>query len=311
MNAIEQLKGNVSARLMLGTVQFGLNYGIANEAGKPSYETARDIVACAVEGGIDGLDTAAAYGDSEDVLGKIIAELGLAEKVVTVTKVPAIKEELSANAADEYVEKSVASSLKRLGLDVLPVCLFHSENDFKYFDSLLKMKDKGLVKNVGVSTVSPEATEKIVDCADVEAVQIPTNLFDRRFSNARIFDIAKSKGTAVFVRSVYFQGLAVMPTEKIKPFLHEIVPVREAVDAIANEAGLQKTELAMRYAFGIDGITRVLVGVDSLEQMRENIRLMHAGPLPADLMQRINQAVPELSKNILNPVNWPQEEIVR
>lgn len=311
MNPIEKLNGNTSTRLMLGTVQFGLDYGLANKIGKPSYETALDIVACAVEGGIDGLDTAAAYGNSEEILGKIIAELDLTDKVVIVTKVPLVKEELSPRAADEYVEKCVASSLKRLGLDVLPICLFHNEKDFKYFDSLLKMKDKGLIQSVGVSTISPAAVKKIIDCDDVEAVQIPTNLFDRRFSDAGIFQAAKSKGIAVFVRSVYFQGLALMPIGNIIPYLQQMVPIREALDALAHEAGLENTEMAMRYVFGIDGITRVLVGVESIDQMRDNIKLISAAPLPDDLRERIHQVVPELPEHIINPVKWPQEYVFR
>ncbi|NCC93899.1 MAG: hypothetical protein EOM10_11550, partial [Opitutae bacterium] len=75
------------SRLMLGTVQFGLSYGIANRQGRPSYAVVRDILACAFEGGVNCLDTAAAYGESEELIGRALRELGLADRVIVVTKV--------------------------------------------------------------------------------------------------------------------------------------------------------------------------------------------------------------------------------
>lgn len=125
------------SKITLGTVQFGLDYGIANTSGKPSYEKSRDIVARAYENGITSFDTAAAYGDSEKVLGQIFQELKLKDKVKVISKVPPVKElNLSLSEAERMINKSVETSLERLGVDQLAACLFHREEDFEYIDIL-------------------------------------------------------------------------------------------------------------------------------------------------------------------------------
>jgi aryl-alcohol dehydrogenase-like predicted oxidoreductase len=113
------------SRLMLGTVQFGLDSGGANRAGQPAYNTAREILACAIEHGINCFDTAAAYGGSEAVLGRALRELGVRDRVTVVTKVPPLPAGLNGLEARAMIETSVRQSMQRLGLDVLPLCLFH------------------------------------------------------------------------------------------------------------------------------------------------------------------------------------------
>jgi aryl-alcohol dehydrogenase-like predicted oxidoreductase len=120
--------------LMLGTVQFGLNYGIANVNGKPSYETAKEILKTAYDLGITALDTAAAYGDSEEVLGKALTELGIKDKVTVVTKVPPIPENTD---PEKFIKESLISSLKRLKLDVLPVVLIVEASKFFVIDEFI------------------------------------------------------------------------------------------------------------------------------------------------------------------------------
>ena len=114
------------SQLMIGSAQFGTDYGIANRSGQPSYQAILDILACAYEGGVNCVDTAAAYGSSEEVLGRALAELRIADEFIVATKVPPLPEELSSTqTADEIVEESVTRSLQRLRLEVLPICLLH------------------------------------------------------------------------------------------------------------------------------------------------------------------------------------------
>ena len=173
------------SRLMLGTVQFGLNYGIANKSGQPSYETARDIIACAWEGGVNCLDTAAIYGSSEEVLGKALRELKLADKMTVVSKVCHMVDDLNASQADAVVEESVMLSLERLGLDYLPVCMFHTEGNFlRYADSLLKLRDRGMARHVGSSVNTPRATADIIRSGRAETILFPYN-WSKKMANAK------------------------------------------------------------------------------------------------------------------------------
>ncbi len=301
-NKINDLK---LSRLMLGTVQFGLNYGIANRAGQPSYETARSIIECAYEGGVNCLDTASLYGESEEVLGRALAELKLAGKMVVATKVCHMAEGLSASDADKVVEESVTQSLKRLKMDTLPICLFHTENNFlSYIESLMKLKERGLIKYIGSSVNTPIGAKQVIQSDLAEAMQMPSSVLDHRFIRLGICDKAAERGAALFVRSIYLQGLILMPEEDILPELAEVIPVRRNLKALADQAGITMAELAVRYMLGVSGITSLVVGVDSPDQMRENIALFNKGSLDADLQAAIEKAVPDLSEKILFPGNW-------
>ncbi len=293
------------SRLMIGTVQFGLKYGVANVKGQPSYEEVVEILKCAWEGGVNCLDTAAGYGNSEEVLGKAMAELGISDKMIVVTKLPHMGQDFSSEAVlDTFIEESVVAALKRLKLDVIPICLFHIEENFPFMGSLQKVIDKGLVRYMGVSTMTPPATLEIVKSGKAAAVQVPTSALDRRFARIGVFEEAKKRDVAVFVRSVYLQGALVMPEERLPVELDEVVPVRRKLERIAADGGMSLAELAVRYVLAIDGVSCEVIGVESVDQMRENIGLFSRKPLDPSTFEAVRQAVPDLSDNVLIPRNW-------
>lgn len=273
---------------MLGTVQFGLNYGIANVTGKPSYDTVKEILKTAYDLGITALDTAAAYGDSEEVLGKALTELRIKDKVTVVTKVPPIPENTD---PEKFIKDSLISSLKRLQLDVIPVVLFHNECNVNYFDILQSFIKTGLIKEAGVSLDSLEYANK---AEDIKYLQVPCNVLDHRFDNITK-DATKKR---VFIRSVYLQGMLLMDKSKI-PF-PEIVFYREKLE----QFGLPLAELCMRYLLSISNKVSVLTGVDTVEQLKENATLAAKGKLDDSLMQEISSAVPLLSENLIRPKLW-------
>lgn len=304
---ITQYADMTLSHLMLGTVQFGLPYGIANKAGQPSYETARDIIACAYESGVNCLDTASAYGTSEEVIGRALLELGIADKITIATKIRHLDTGLSPSDADAIVEDCVHNSLKRLNLEVLPICMFHIESNFlEYADSLAKLKSRGLVKHIGSSTMTPEATLAILRSGLAEVIQIPASILDRRFISSGLLEEAAQRSVAVFTRSVYLQGLMLMPEQDIHPQLADVIPVRRTLSAIAHNAGITLAEIALRYLLGVPGITSLVVGVDTVDQMRENAALFSKGPLAPDLHTAVIQSVPDLPEAILAPTNWPK-----
>lgn len=293
------------SKLMLGTVQFGMSYGIANTSGQPSYEAARDIIAAAYEGGVNCLDTAANYGTSEEVLGMALDELGLRDAFTVVTKIPLMGDDFaSQSAADSFVESSVIQSLKRLRLRVLPVCMFHMESDFRYIESLLKLRDRGLVRYVGSSVMTPAATARIVASGLADAVQLPTSVLDLRYLRQGIYREAARRGVGLFVRSIYLQGLLLMPEADIIPELQSVIPVRRRLSEIADQAGMPLAELAARYILSLEGVTCAVVGVETVEQMRQNTELFSKGPLDASITHAIDDAVPELPDEILMPNKW-------
>jgi len=114
-----------------------------------------------------------------------------------------------------------------------------------------------------------------------------------------------SHGGAVFVRSVYLQGLLLMAAEAIPASLQAIMPVRERLAALAREASMPLAELAVRYMLGQEGVTCVLVGVETAAQVRENVAFFDRGALSADLQQAVETAVPDLPEPLLTPSLWP------
>lgn len=293
------------SRLMLGTVQFGLAYGIANKTGQPTYEEARDIVAAAFENGVNCLDTAPRYGSSEEVVGRILEDLGIADRFVVVSKLMPLADEVSSDeAAYQFIEESVLASLQRLRLQQLPICLFHIQSNFRYIEGLERVREKGLVKHIGVSFATPENCAEIVASGRAEAIQIPTNILDKRYRAQGVFELARERQVAVFVRSAYQQGLLVMREEDVLPELAEVMPTLRQLHRLADEAGLGRDEMALRYVLGIEGATSVVIGMETVEQVQQNVRIFEQGPLPPDLVAAIDAAVPELSEKILHPFNW-------
>ncbi|MBU4211211.1 MAG: aldo/keto reductase [Kiritimatiellae bacterium] len=294
------------SQLMLGTVQFGMQYGIANTKGQPSYEDVREILACAYEGGVNCLDTAAGYGQSEDIIGRALEELSLADRMIIVTKVPTIPADCgSRSAVERFVKDAVTRSLQRLRMDVLPICLFHNESDSRHLDVLHDLKDKGLIRHVGVSCdARPGPAVALVSAGAAEALQVPSNILDPRHIRSGVFADAQRRGVAIFVRSVYLQGLILMLERDVPAELQAVISVRRKLEALAAEAGLGMAELALRYMLSQQGVTCIITGVESLDQIRQNIALFSKGPLEASLVAAVAQVVPELPEKVVSPFLW-------
>lgn len=296
------------SRLMLGTVQLGMPYGIANRAGQPDYGRARAIVAAAAEGGVNCLDTAAAYGESEAIVGRALQELRLADRMVVVTKVRALTPAETGNPATaaNAIEQSVAESRRRLHLECIPVVLFHREADAVHLDVLERLKARGWLRYAGVSCDSrPGPATELARRDAVGALQIPASILDRRHADSGAFRTAVSRGVAVFIRSVYLQGLLLMAEASVPEHLRAVLPVRRRLEAVATGAGMTLAELALRYMLGQEGVTCVLTGVETVEQMKDNMALFERGPLLADVTRAVDAVATDLPEAVVTPWMWP------
>ncbi|MFA5688101.1 MAG: aldo/keto reductase [Kiritimatiellales bacterium] len=274
------------SKLMLGTVQFGMNYGIANIHGKPSFDTVKQILRIAVDSGITAFDTAAAYGDSEDVLGRACAELGISNKILIVSKIPPLPADID---PEKFIKTSLVTSLKRLRLEILPAALLHRETDIHALPILQSMIAQGFIQNAGISLDSVIYRDQALN---IPLVQIPCNPVDHRF-DAWI----EQRIHHTFIRSVYLQGMLLMPEDKIIPGL---APYRRKLEVF----GIPLKELCMRYLLGFGERISILTGVETPEQLTENIRLASLGPLPPEIMQAVKTAVPLLDETLIRPKLW-------
>lgn len=277
---------NGSSKLVLGTVQFGCQYGI-NSAGRPSEEMVKTILQKAWDGGIRTLDTSSAYGDAESVLGRCIPG-NCAFNIVS--KYP----KGSGKVSDVF-----NASLQRLGVDKLYGYLLHHFdvflNDRSVWKEFRELRAQGKVSKIGFSLYSPEELELLLnENIDFDLLQFPHNIFDRKFDP--YLKKLSAKGVEVHVRSTFLQGLFfkdrnTLP-EKIKPLGKYL----KQLDDYSAESGLGISELALNYNLQNPGIGGVLIGVDNPEQLQANLKSV------SDKNIDLNIKVTE--QELLNPVNW-------
>jgi aryl-alcohol dehydrogenase-like predicted oxidoreductase len=204
-------------RIVLGTVQFGLPYGIANQNGQVSRSETAAILDHAWSAGLDTLDTAIAYGESEQRLGEINVE-----KWRVITKLSAIPENCS--DVTSWAQKSLLSSLERLRIPKLYGMLLHRSKDLlgphgdSLYNALLAGKDQGFVEKIGVSIYDPKELDSLPTKFKFDLVQAPYNIIDRRLALSGWLTKLHQAGTEIHVRSVFLQGLLLMKAEK-KPLI--------------------------------------------------------------------------------------------
>lgn len=288
------------SRLMLGTVQFGLAYGINNQLGKPDPERIAAILRTAADGGVNVLDTARNYGDSEEQIASALWKCGLQRHFKIITKVAAFPAGLPASEREAWIEQSVGASLKALRRDQIDGLLFHHESAVDCLPLLDKYRERGVVLFTGISLDSNQTR----DIEPAAATQIPGNILDRRFFPYARRAAARSR--LIFVRSVYLQGLLFKAAAQLHPvFKEKLLPLRQQLESLARDNALSPAEMYFRYLLSNPDFTSILSGVDSPEQLKENLRIVQAGPLPDELLRKIAALVPEFAEELIRPSCWP------
>jgi aryl-alcohol dehydrogenase-like predicted oxidoreductase len=295
--------------LALGTVQLGIPYGIANQTGKPDLNVAFRILDLAWHNNIDIWDTSPVYGDSETIIGKYVKNSQNRPKVCS--KLPSLNAEDGYTAGKstirEYIEKKIAGSLSRLCIDKIDYYLIHDERDFcnlgnELLSEIDNFKGQKLLDKIGISVYSPDIAIAALKTGKIDAIQLPFNLFDRRFSEA--IALADSLGITVFIRSVFLQGLFFLSDHKIQEFLPEASGAIKELNILSKKYDRSIAQMAMSYVRGLPGITAILVGVETPDQLSENLALFSSTVLSEDLHKEIDMAFQNLPTHIVNPATW-------
>ena len=304
------------SRLGLGTAQFGLPYGVANRTGQVPYPLVLRILERAAGRGITLIDTAPAYGTSEASLGMALRELGLGNAVMVCTKLDlaADYDSRSTGAVLEEVRSVLDSSRRALGLERLPVLQLHVPahrwwRGGAIWDLLRAQRDAEAIGMIGVSMSGTDVDEARSVLADpsVDVLQIPYNAFDQRWRSSGVLESAAARGVRVIGRSPYLQGLLAMSDGLVPPRLAHALPWKARFRRIADDAGMEPAELAMRYALSAGEIATTVAGVETLEQLETNLRYADRGPLPAETAARIEEELAGVPEAIAAPFLWPRE----
>lgn len=301
-------KGQEFSVLSLGTVQLGLNYGINNTDGKPSQETANEILNCAMAHGINTLDTAGAYGDSETVIGNWLKTVPLENRPFIVTKAARL-ETGSLEIVRNDLQKRVAESKSRLGVEQLDMLMLHHFDDYlKDRDNVLRameeVKAAGDVRFIGTSAYSFHDYGEIA-ATGMDAVQIPINLFDwGQIENGGLKQLADS-GMMIFVRSVYLQGLVFQDPDKLDPRMEFVRETLVKFRGLCSKYALTPACLALSYALSLPGVTSLVLGSEKPEQVQQNAELLRQTvELTPEQMAEIHDLFVNTPDRVLNPSQW-------
>ncbi len=273
-------------KLVLGTVQFGLQYGV-NSAGRPSQEVVKSILTEAAKGGINTLDTSSAYGNSEEIIGECITP---DEYFKIVSKYP---------KGETPVGEMFNSSLKRLKVDKLYGYLLHHfevyMNNPQVWDEFIALKESGKVQKIGFSLYTPEELEFILkNGSPFDLIQVPFNIFDKKF--LPYMKELHQKGVEIHVRSTFLQGLFFMDRNALPEKLQPMKKYLLQLDEFSKKSGLSISEIALNYNLQNPYIDGVLIGVDNVEQLRMNLNSIKDTPIDIEIEVK--------EQELLNPVNW-------
>ncbi len=287
----------MTSRLILGTAQFGLDYGVANTAGRITKEAGRKILLTARQEGIRRLDTAIAYGISEQALG----EYGVTDFEV-ISKLPAVPEDCK-DAAD-WVEKQVFASLARLNVPVLDGLLFHRPDQLlgpqgkAIVRSLEQLVADQLVKKTGLSVYSPETLHAFLSACPVDIIQAPFNLFDQRLITSGWLPRLKAANIEVHTRSAFLQGLLLMPENKLPSYFAPWkTHIARWYNWLNKHPEITATQACLSAPLLQPGIDAVVVGVDNADQLRDII----------SMSTRTTIALPDFQIEdieLIDPSNW-------
>jgi aryl-alcohol dehydrogenase-like predicted oxidoreductase len=282
----------------LGTVQFGLPYGVANRQGQVSFEEAEAILELSKQEGIRTLDTAIAYGESEEVLGR----LGVSGFQV-ITKLSEIPN--GVNIAN-WVEEQVVLSRERLGIDRFYSIMLHrpeqllSSRGPELYQVLQSLKRRGITEKVGISVYSPSELSKIYASMHFDLVQAPLNVLDRRMIHSGWLVRLQRMGVEIHIRSIFMQGLLLMSQndrpEKFSPWQD----LWRQWHVWLDEQNISALEACLAFGAHFPEIDKLVVGVDSVRQLRQ---ILSVSP---DLLPSLPDTLFSDDLALINPANWNQ-----
>lgn len=287
----------MTSKLALGTVQFGLDYGISNDRGQVPFEEVRQILQLAYRSGVDTIDTARAYGESEVVLGRALDET-LPFRIVT--KFPADDKGRSPQALWQ-------ESCERLGNRSVYGYLLHNYHSFRdrlhLVDFLQELRAEGKVNKTGFSLYHPDELQEILDMGiPFELVQVPFSILDQRF--LPYLSELRKLGIEVHTRSAFLQGLVFRNPLSLSDFFQPCFASLKKIAGKAAQLHVSIAEFCLAFCLAQPNIDRVVIGVDSRENLEQNIASKAIVPEIQDALNGYRSFALDVPE-VLNPSLWP------
>jgi uncharacterized protein len=283
----------VKEKIILGTVQLGLPYGINNTTGKPDRQQAFSILDLAYENGITALDTADNYGEALQVIGDHRRSSGKDFTIINKFKIDS-----------QPLIAKLQASLSTLHRQSIACYMYHQFSDYhaaKGVTELKQLKQNKLIQSIGVSVYSNDELKEAVEDPRIDIIQLPVNILDLPEEKQVLLKRAKENGKEIHARSVFLQGLIMKSPDSLQGNLVPLTEYLNKLHAQAAAHGVSAKKLALNYVLGKSFIDKVVLGIEQAQQLKEIL-----GLIDTNFANKAETGI-EVSKahtNLLNPVNW-------
>lgn len=291
-------------KICLGTAQLGMNYGVANSLGKPDQERAFGILDRAWDYGIRTVDTAALYGNSEDLVGKWIRSRHRESEIQVVTKLPLLPD-MNEGPLTAWILQAGRERLALLGVSQLTGLLLHRGGDLDrpgVLDGLQRLKSEGVCRHIGLSAYHPEEADSGLR-SDLDIFQVPYNILDRRFEISGWFRRARLQKARICVRSPFLQGLLLLEEERLPSHLTFARPVIRQWRNLLASSGLTPLQAALQFSLGLAAADYTVLGVDSESQLDQIANACRTAA-PLAQLQALADAVGAGEDRLILPYLW-------
>jgi uncharacterized protein len=282
-------------KLILGTVQLGLDYGINNATGKPSQAESLAILEKAQQAGISILDTAEGYGNAIDIIAAFHSNHKPFQIITKFVFKPGLN-----------IETYVTDQLNKLKVDHIYALMFHKYSDMiaqpELLTELNKEKSKGHIRFVGVSIYTNEELQLCIRNPLIDLIQLPYNLLDNYTKRGELLRLAQKNNKVIHTRSAFLQGLFFKQTSTLNDKLKPLAPYLDSLHTIASDHDMTMEQLALNYVLHTPEIDNVMFGVENMSQLNHNLEAI-LPQFPEALYKQVS-SIEVKETSLLNPVNW-------
>ena len=277
--------------ISLGTAELGMDYGFrgATNGARPDLKEGIRLIHKALDAGINCLDTAPSYGNSEIVIGEALKQTSVTPTIVSKVLLPNISDNGTTNSKE--ISSSIESSLQSLGIETLDILLIHNTSvkalkSEEVRTALQDAKQQGKVRFIGASCYADDLPAEVLSYPDFRVMQVPFNLLDQKMA-AGFFQAALTNGIGVFARSIYLRGVL---TPQVNCLPERLLPLKAAAFKALEIAGDEVrglSELALRFSLSFSGVSSVLIGVKNVSELESNLADAERGVLSAELLTQL------------------------
>ena len=285
-----------NSKIVLGTVQLGLNYGISNTTGITTGDEAGKIFKIAKKNDINLLDTAINYGNSENVIGTTCG-------FNIITKIPMVPKNLSLNEMEFWINEQIDNSLDRLKIDKLYAALLHfpeqlfDTNGRDIFKALSKLKKNKKTNKIGITAYSAKVVEDIINSYEIDLVQIPFNLINQELLRSNILSNLKKRNIELHVRSIFLQGLLLIGKKDLPQKFSKWSNIFDNWYEWLIDENISPLDACLSFVNSFNEINKVIIGINNSQQLEQILRST----------TKKNLKFPDMysdDKKLINPSNW-------